>query len=271
MYIGGCCYWYTKFPATMSSCNRNIMTRTVALTCEVQYRDSANNTNVEVNWYRSTNEKAAGIEGERLNPTYVLNPLPEINDTVTIRLYFLEITQFDVSDIGYYWCQIVVNTVSLPPSPYGYIHSPDCVLLDVTCNRTIQPLCALNITSRIMAHTSTQSDRTSCTLENLDSPPVSRTDSVRNTTSAFHSTFPLSVESTTDIDIIKTMNDNDKSARCDFSQDGAPCAAGAVSAAATVVIAGISLILVFVCLTVVNIKFKKTQGKKENNTCNIYK
>lgn len=68
-YLGECCYWYVDFPATSPSCSRNTMRTTVTLTCTVQYWLDINSANVEVKWYRSTNEQTAGIEEENLNST----------------------------------------------------------------------------------------------------------------------------------------------------------------------------------------------------------
>ena len=275
VYLGECCYWYVQFPATSPSCSRNTMTTTVYIPCTVQYWLDINSANVEVKWYRSTNEQTAGIEGENLNSTYYVNILDlssEINDTVTIRHYFLQITNFNINDIGYYWCQMVINNVSLPPSPYGYIYSPDCRLIDVTCDVRSQPLCALNITSRLTAHT--QSDETNCILENPDDISISKTSVA--TMSAFHNTFSLGVMSATDVNVITTnidlsitpINNNvsvsittehkDNSAVCDFSQDSYLCGVGAILAARTAT--GI-LLLLLVCLPVFIVKSRNKQRK----------
>ena len=72
---------------------------------------------------------------------------------IMIWQYVLGISNFNTSDRGYYWCQIVVNNVSLSPSPYGYISSSQCTFLDVTC--TIDsPICAYNMSTQYnIAHT----------------------------------------------------------------------------------------------------------------------
>ena len=235
------------------------MTTTVILTCTVQYWLDAN---VEVKWYRSTNEQTAGIEGERLNYTFVsyISDSSD-NNNITVKHYFLQVTNFNISDIGHYWCQMVINNVSLPPSLYGYIYSPDCALIDITCDMRSQPLCALNITSRLTAHT--QSNETNCILENPDDISISKTSVA--TMSAFHNTFSLGVMSATDVNVITTNIDlsitpinnnvsvsittehNENSAVCDFSQDSYLCGVGAILAAGTAT--GI-LLLLLVCLPV---------------------
>ena len=145
---GECCYWYTQFPAT-ATCNRNTLSTTLTLSCDVQYLLSDNTTNVEVKWYRSKSERSAGIEGERLNHTHITGPVT-VNNIGTIIQYDLEISR-STSDQGYYWCQMIVNNDPLPPSPFGFINSSHCILSEVTCDFRNQPLCAQNI-SRFMAH-----------------------------------------------------------------------------------------------------------------------
>ena len=273
-YLGECCYWYVDFPATSPSCSRNTMTTTVTLTCTVQYWLDINSANVEVKWYRSTNEQTAGIEGENLNSafvSYIISSDSSDNNNITIRRYLLQITNFNISDIGYYWCQMVINNVSLPPSPYGYIYSPDCALIDITCDMRSQPLCALNITSQLTAHT--QSNVTNCILENPDDISISKTSVA--TMSAFHNTFSLGVMSATDVNIITTninlsitSNNNisvsittkhsDNSARCDFSQESYLCGVGAILATGTTT--GI-LLLLLVCLPVFIVKSRNKQRK----------
>lgn len=168
MYLGECYYWYSQFPATPPNCSRRTMTTTVLLPCKIQYLVSDNTANVEVKWFRSENEPTAGIEGERLH--HNANPMYCTSDSVniTIATTFLQIRGFAADHIGYYWCQIVVNNNTfLPPSPYGYIYSPDCILRDVTCNRQHFPLCAENLTSHQMAHT--LNDGHSCSLDDSES------------------------------------------------------------------------------------------------------
>ena len=247
------------------------MTTTVTLTCTVQYWLDINSASVEVKWYRSTNEQTAGIEGESLNSafvSYIISSDSSDNNNITIRHDFLQITNFNINDIGYYWCQMVINNVSLPPSPYGYIYSPDCRLIDVTCDMRSQPLCALK---RLTAHT--QSDETNCILENPDDVSISNTSVA--TMSAFHNTFSLGVMSATDVNIITkninlsiTSNNNisvsittehkDNSAVCDFSQDSYLCGVGAILAAETAT--GI-LLLLPVCLPVFIVKSRNKQRK----------
>ena len=72
----------------------------------------------------------------------------QMNET-SIRQYWLGISKFNSSDRGYYWCQMVVNNVTLPPSPYGHIHS-QCLLHDVICNID-QPICVQDTRAQHMA------------------------------------------------------------------------------------------------------------------------
>lgn len=178
MCLDECCYWYSQFPATPPSCNRGTMTTTVLLPCEIWYLVRDNTTNVEVKWFKSESEPTAGIKGERLH--HNTNPMYHTVN-ITIATNFLEIKSFTASHIGYYWCQIVINNNTyLPPSPYGYIYSPDCILQDVTCNRQHFPLCAHTFTSQQMAHT--LNDGRNCSLEDSDNN-ITHCDSRRTTVS----------------------------------------------------------------------------------------
>ena len=78
-------------------------------------------TDVEIKWYRSRNEHTAGIEGDNIQSDTGEFIQQQININNTIITSILYITHFNVNDRGYYWCQIVVNSVSLSPSPHGYI------------------------------------------------------------------------------------------------------------------------------------------------------
>ena len=73
----------------------------------------------------------------------------QMNGT-SIRQYFLGILRFNSSDRGYYWCQMVVNNMTLSPSPYGYFNDSQCPVQNVTCNLD-QPLCAQNTRAQYMA------------------------------------------------------------------------------------------------------------------------
>ena len=153
-YISGeCHYWYRRFPATPSVCNETNQTTTVTLICEVEYRVSNSSDSIEVRWYRSRDEETAGIEGEVLNDE---NKYPQFNSDLRqvnqtfIRQYILGILRFNSSDRGYYWCQMVVNNVSLSPSPYGHINGSQCTFLDAICEID-QPICAQNTCAQYMA------------------------------------------------------------------------------------------------------------------------
>ena len=93
-----------------------------------------------------------------------------------IRQYYLGIPRFSSSDRGYYWCQMVVNNVSLSPSPYGHIHSR-CIFADTICSPN-QPICAHNLSGiRFMAHALSNS---SCIHQEFHATAINETAS-RNT------------------------------------------------------------------------------------------
>ena len=196
----------------------------------MQYWLGDSETNVQVKWYRSRDEQIAGrIEGENIKHTDISGQTTVKTNSVTTMQYGLQIKNFSNNDIGYYWCQMVVNNTTLPPSPYGYIHSPQCSLTEMTCNIRNQPLCAQNLTLRHMAVS--EQNGMNCTIEAMTFSTITTAKST----------------------IIKP---NDSSARCDFSKDGYPCAAGVIAAA--VVTTGI-LLLVFFCLLMFIIKSRKKQ------------
>ena len=74
----------------------------------------------------------------------------QMNETFIRQYFFLGISKFNSSDRGYYWCQMVVNNVSLSPSPYGHINDSHCTVQNVTCN-VDQPICAQNTRAQYMA------------------------------------------------------------------------------------------------------------------------
>ena len=151
--IGDCCYWYRRFPATSSVCHGTIQTTTLSLICEIRYRPFSNSSSIELKWYRSRDEESAGIKGEILNDEYKYK-YTEVEISINgsfIRQYHLGILNFNSSDRGYYWCQMVVNNVSLSPSPYGYINSSQCTIFENTC--TVDELiCAQSFSLQLMAH-----------------------------------------------------------------------------------------------------------------------
>ena len=180
-----CCYWYRRVPATPSTCHTTTQTRTVTLTCEVEYWPLNNSNSIEVRWYRSRDEETAGINGASeimVDDTKYDRILP-MNPKASILQYILAILNFNSADRGYYWCQMVVNNISLPASPYGFISSSQCIFLDITC--TIDPpLCAHNIGARYMAH---KGNSTSCLLKDFNNS-ILTTRSQIFTTSSFPTT-----------------------------------------------------------------------------------
>ena len=200
----------------------------------MQYQLSDNQTDVQVEWYRSRDEQTAGIEIENLTHTHIsIHSSGNFNSTTFIQ-YRLDIKNFSDSDRGYYWCQMVVNNTALPPSPYGYINSSKCTLTEATCYVMNEPLCAQNLTLHHMAVT--EQNGLTCKIEAIT-----------------YNEITTSMITRTKANIIKP---NDSSTRCDFSQDGYPCAAGVITAA--VVTTGI-LLLVSFCLLVFIIKSRKKQ------------
>lgn len=69
---------------------------------------------------------------------------------------------------------MVVNNVPLSPSPYGYIHSPQCTLTDTTCNVRNQPYCAQNLTSH-QHMAMTQHYGLICTIQTINSNGITTT------------------------------------------------------------------------------------------------
>ena len=154
----------------------------MTLVCEVQYRPLNSSDSIEVRWYRSRDEENAGREGEILNDVNKYqqsngDPTP-VNQTF-MRQYLLGILQFSSSDRGYYWCQMVVNNVSLSPSPYGHIYGPQCFLRATTCIID-QFICAQNTHAQYMAYNMLTNISYNCILLEFHAVVTSRTAS-RNT------------------------------------------------------------------------------------------
>ena len=205
------------------------MNSIVSLVCEVQHWLSNASINVEIMWYRSTSEQTAGIEGERIFSAYHSTSPSMNNNNTTNIIFFLKIMNFGISDKGYYWCQMVVNNETLPPSPYGYIYSNRCILQDVTCNMVDQPLCANTSTSRQMARTMLNGQN--CTLEdpNITIDGITTTVILSNTASMMHTLMTSSATTrvtVTDDDFTTTVFNTDSEVKCDFSKNGYKCSIG---------------------------------------------
>ena len=207
---GECHYWYRRFPATPSVCHGTNQTTTVTHICEVEYRALNSSDSIEVRWYRSRDEETAGIEGEVLNDE---NKYPQFNSDLRqvnqtfIRQYILGILRFNSSDRGYYWCQMVINNVSLSPSPYGHINGSQCTALDATCDID-QPICAQNTCVQYMA----LKEGNGCSLMKFSTISPTRTTTIS----------PVATSS-----IITTLLSRD-GVNCDQSRSHV-CAAGIVS------------------------------------------
>ena len=257
---GKCCYWYRKFPATPSDCHKTNRTTTVTLFCEVEYRPPNKNYSIEINWYKSRDEKSAGVKGEILNDThkYLLfdtDPIlmNQMNET-SIRQYWIEISKFNSSDRGYYWCQMVVNNVTLSPSPYGHINDSQCLVQNVTCNLD-QPLCAQNTHTQYMAFI----QENSCSLINVTGNIIQPT---RSTASSL---VYITTQSSNNDSLISYSASNSISRermamRCDQSHSHV-CAAGIVTG---LILMLSSLTVIALCIFFIQ-KNRRHQGMK-----NIY-
>ena len=224
------------------------MNPTVTLVCEVQYWLSDASISVEVMWFRSKNEQNAGIEGERLVSYYTSTSPSMNNDNTTNLQSFLLIMDFGMSDRGYYWCQMVVNNETLPPSPYGHIYSNQCSLFERTCYLTDHLICAHTSTSQQMAYK--LANGINCTLEDYYEFTLSNI-SIATTSTSF--TLPV-INQTEIYDLINT-NKTLQGVRCYFTKDGYPCAVGATIAA---IVAAVSLLLLILSLL-----FCLKSGKKK--------
>ena len=116
----------------MSAIDCNPLGANLPLTCGV-YVPRINPTTVR--WYWTGSEELAGVSGTWItndSPGYSLTAAqssdPVVNG-VYIGLFYdqysLNILDFNSSDLGYYWCQIVINnTVVLQPSQFLNISVP---------------------------------------------------------------------------------------------------------------------------------------------------
>ena len=165
---GECCYWYRRFPATPLACHGPPQSTIVTLFCDVEHQPQNSIDNIEVRWYRSRVEETAGINGEILIDDAKYDRGAPVNLQAATLKYGLGILRFNSSDRGYYWCQLVVNNITLSPSPYAYIYSLQCNSLETMCIID-PPLCAQNnimvMQYNIMALQN--GSRTSCSLKNF--------------------------------------------------------------------------------------------------------
>lgn len=127
---GNCSHYYYIQPVSAIDCNP--LGANLPLTCGV-YVPRINPTTVR--WYWTGSEELAGVSGTWItndSPGYSLTAAqssdPVVNG-VYIGLFYdqysLNILDFNSSDLGYYWCQIVINnTVVLQPSQFLNISVP---------------------------------------------------------------------------------------------------------------------------------------------------
>ena len=248
-----CCYWYRRFPATPSVCHGTNQTSTVTLICEIEYQPPQNNSHdIEVKWYRSRSEEYAGREGDSLidQNKYIRHPdrdlTPMNQPFIMIWQYILGINNFNSSDRGYYWCQIMINNVSLSPSPYGYIYRSQCTFLDITCT-VDQPVCAQNLNQRFMAHTHHNSFN--CSLEGVYAIGPSRTVSSEQNGNTASTLVYKTSENTDKISVsILSPTVNMEGSRCDLSNGGHLCAIIGIVASGLLVLILLLLIVMVLCL-----------------------
>ena len=267
-WLGECCYWYRRFPATPSACYGTTQTATVSLVCEVQYWPLNNSNDIEVKWFKSRSEESAGKEGELLidENKYREFGLTSVNQSF-IR-YILGILNFNSSDRGYYWCQISVNNVSLSPSPYGHIYSSQCSFLDTICNID-QLLCAQNLSLRFMAHRQVNGSNCSLVansypLEGFSASSSRTIESEQDGNTVTGSIILLAIKTSENMDIVSTLiatmspTVNVERMGCDLSSSGYLCAAGIISGLFILIL---SLIAVVLCILIFR-KNKRNEGTK---------
>ena len=127
---GNCSHYYYIQPVSAIDCNP--LGANLPLTCGV-YVPRINPTTVR--WYWTGSGELAGVSGTWItdgSPGYSLTAAqsgdPIVNG-VYIGLFYdqysLTILSFNSSDLGYYWCQIVINdTIMLQPSQFLNISVP---------------------------------------------------------------------------------------------------------------------------------------------------
>ena len=257
--VGECCYWYRRFPATPLACHGTPQGTTVHLFCEIEYQPPNGSYNIEVHWYRSRDEESAGILGELLNDEnkylqFETDLIP-MNQTF-IRQYGLGISRFNSSDRGYYWCQIVVNNVSLSPSPYGYIYSL-CSFLDAICSPN-QPICAHNLSMgglQFMAYTLANNN---CILQEFHVPASNMT----NNTVTLVYTIPKGSDKRSLTTMIPTVSQERLS--CNLSEiRNHVCVVGIASGLVILILS--SLTVLVLCFYFIR-RNRRRQVTKENDT-----
>ena len=150
--IDGCNYWYHQVPAN-KTCNL-LEGGSAYINCDVE---GICNT-FSVLWFKHTNRGSTKMDSNehipQSNSKYQIQTLSmPINnsDGSCFVGTNLEIRNFNFSDNGYYWCQIISNNCLLGPSPRGYVavgeevtmSSHSCTIND----NLISPMCAEDNTS----------------------------------------------------------------------------------------------------------------------------
>ena len=138
----------------------------MTLYCEVEHQPQNSSNNIEVRWYRSRVEETAGINGEILIDDTKYDRGAPVNLQAATLQYGIGILRFNSSDRGYYWCQLVVNNITLSPSPYGYIYSSQCNSLETMCAAD-PPLCAQNMVMQYNIMALQNGSGTNCSLKNF--------------------------------------------------------------------------------------------------------
>ena len=149
--------------------------------------------------------------------------------------------RFNNSDWGYYWCQMIVNNVTLSPSPYGYIYHSQCVPLDAAICSLHQPICAHSLSGlQFMAYANSSHN---CILREFYVATTSRTAS-RNSSSILINDISQSTD-----EMMLTISSTVSRGRlgCDLSHNYI-CAAGIVTGLVVFIIS--SLVVVVLCFII---------------------
>ena len=142
---GGCNYWYHEVPTSSTTCNLR-EGDTAHFTCHVS--GTCNTFNVQ--WYKRRNQNSSEQNitdsGEFSNYVYI--------DGYCYISSSLIIYNFNNSDNGHYWCQIMAKNCPLQSSPNEYIAVSEDMAINssqscIFDHSLIPPMCAEDTTSSI--------------------------------------------------------------------------------------------------------------------------
>ena len=166
-YVTGrdCCYMYSITPGNLT-CNPQEQPQTVALQCDILAPDTSG---VRVKWWYSSENRigSAGVLINTIVPDFNIsgtkNCSSPFNDLFTATASML-IPNFTSTYNGYYWCQMVVNSTSLQPSPTRWISFSNTSEVNCTCstdfftagkNLANSLTCAKDLTEQLACNNST--------------------------------------------------------------------------------------------------------------------